>query len=75
LPEALLWSFFAQLASALRTVHASGLACRCIGPHHVLVTSGSRLRIGGIGIMDVLEHDQVSLKGESWGFFAFLDLD
>lgn len=58
-PEALLWSFLAQLASALRTVHACGLACRCVGPHHVLVTSGSRLRIGGIGVMDVLEHDQV----------------
>jgi hypothetical protein len=72
-PEALLWSFVAQLASALRVVHGCGLACRCVSPAHVLVTSGSRVRIGGLGVLDVLEYDQVCrglLEGASVKVFS-----
>ena len=57
--ENLLWSYLTQLSSALRVVHVSGLAVRCLSPAHVLVTSGSRVRIGGLGVVDVVEYDQV----------------
>ena len=40
-------------------MHVAGLAARCVGPAHVLVTSGSRVRLGGLGVVDVLEYDQV----------------
>jgi len=58
-PEHVLWSYLIQITAAIRTVHGAGQACRCIGPAHILVTSGSRIRIGGIGVIDVLEYDQV----------------
>lgn len=62
--ETLLWSYLTQLSSALRVVHVSGLAVRCLSPVHVLVTSGSRVRIGGLGVVDVVEYDQVKTVAE-----------
>ena len=34
MPERLIWSYIIQLSSALRSVHASGLACRVIDSFH-----------------------------------------
>ena len=56
--ENLIWSFIIQLTSALKTVHASGLACRNIHPSKIIVTSTNRLRISQCGILDVLTHEQ-----------------
>lgn len=36
--EDILWSYICQLVSALRVMHAQGLACRCIYPSKILVT-------------------------------------
>lgn len=42
MPERLIWSYIIQLSSALRTVHAAGLACRVIDPSKVLLIGNSR---------------------------------
>lgn len=57
MPERLIWSYIIQLSSALRSVHASGLACRVIDPSKILLIGNSRLRINGCGIFDVLSFD------------------
>jgi hypothetical protein len=54
LPENVLWSFLLQLVSALRYVHALGLACRVVHPSKVLLTGKNRLRLNGVGVCDVL---------------------
>eukprot|EP00548_Thalassiothrix_antarctica_P018757 CAMPEP_0194197236 /NCGR_PEP_ID=MMETSP0154-20130528/77092_1 /TAXON_ID=1049557 /ORGANISM="Thalassiothrix antarctica, Strain L6-D1" /LENGTH=791 /DNA_ID=CAMNT_0038921889 /DNA_START=92 /DNA_END=2467 /DNA_ORIENTATION=+ len=38
LPESILWSCVVQAFGALRTVHASNLACRTLQCHHILCT-------------------------------------
>ena len=53
--ENLIWSFIIQLTSALKTIHASGLACRNIHPSKIIVTSTNRLRISQCGVLDVLK--------------------
>jgi len=63
-PEALVWSYLVQLGSCVRLVHQRGLALRCVSAQHVLVTSGSRVRIGGAGVVHVLEADQVKSLAE-----------
>ena len=42
MPERLIWSYIIQLSSALRMVHAAGLACRVIDPSKILLIGNSR---------------------------------
>jgi PAB-dependent poly(A)-specific ribonuclease subunit 3 len=42
LAEDVLWSFTAQLLSALRSIHQAGLACRVIHPSKILITGKNR---------------------------------
>ncbi|KAI9317732.1 hypothetical protein BX666DRAFT_1857342 [Dichotomocladium elegans] len=58
-PENTLWSYIIQIASAIRVVHSAGLAVRNIDATKVLVTSKHRLRIQGIGVLDVLSSDVI----------------
>lgn len=57
LPESLIWRYVVQLTSALRCIHAAGLACRVMDPTKILVTDQSRIRINGVGVFDVLGYD------------------
>ncbi|XP_067663719.1 PAN2-PAN3 deadenylation complex subunit pan3-like [Haliotis asinina] len=57
LPESLIWTYVVQLSSALRAIHATGLACRALDPTKILVYSKSRMRLNCMGIMDVLTFD------------------
>lgn len=45
--------------SIIHSVHASGLACRCISPERVLLTGPDweRVEVSGSGLADVLEYD------------------
>ncbi|PRW58104.1 PAB-dependent poly(A)-specific ribonuclease subunit 3 [Chlorella sorokiniana] len=54
--EEQLWSYLVQLTSALRCIHSAGLAARpgCLMPSKVLVTSTGRVRIGSLGVPEVL---------------------
>lgn len=42
LSESTIWSYIIQLTGALRVIHSSGLACRCLDPSKVLLTGLSR---------------------------------
>ncbi|KAI5734324.1 hypothetical protein M8J77_005118 [Diaphorina citri] len=59
LSESTIWSYIIQLTGALRVIHSSGLACRCLDPSKVLLTglSKSRLRLSGVCVSDVLTFD------------------
>jgi hypothetical protein len=54
LSEKVLWSYIVQLGSAIKTIHNSGLAVRCLELNRILVTGTNRIRIGGVGVLDVL---------------------
>jgi PAB-dependent poly(A)-specific ribonuclease subunit 3 len=41
-PETVLWSYITQLASAIKTIHSSGLAARMIEPTKILSTNKNR---------------------------------
>ena len=64
LPERLLWSFICQLTAGLRAVHDAGLSFRGVHAAHVLVTGHNRVRLGGAGVVDVLESDSAKPLAE-----------
>ena len=57
LPEHALWSYLCQLLLAARAAHAAGLALRCVSTRSVLRTPDGRVRVGGMGIRDVLSFE------------------
>lgn len=57
LPEAVIWNYVIQLTSALRVIHAAGLACRTLDPTKIILTGRSRLRLSCLAITDVLTFD------------------
>ena len=53
-----IWSYIAQLLSALKAIHGKGLACRALHASKVIVTGPNRVRIGAAtGVLDVLAFD------------------
>ncbi|KAF8473436.1 hypothetical protein BDZ91DRAFT_770578 [Kalaharituber pfeilii] len=62
-PETVLWSYMVQIASALRTIHQSGLAARVIDASKILLTTnGTRIRLNCCGMMDVIHPDTRSVQ-------------
>ncbi|KAG1765162.1 hypothetical protein EV702DRAFT_1213722 [Suillus placidus] len=57
LPEATLWSYMTQIASAIKVVHEAGLAVRMVDATKIMVTGKNRIHIGSCGIADVLMYD------------------
>lgn len=57
LDEQVIWSYIVQLSSALRAIHAAGLAARIVEPSKLLVTSKNRIRLNACGIFDVIAYD------------------
>lgn len=57
LPEPIIWNYVIQLTSALRVIHAAGLACRTLDPTKIILTGRSRLRLSCLAITDVLTFD------------------
>ncbi|KAI9104855.1 hypothetical protein DFS34DRAFT_645550 [Phlyctochytrium arcticum] len=55
--EKILWSFLIQMLSALKAIHAAGLAARVIEPSKIIVTGKHRIRLNCCGIVDVLSYD------------------
>ncbi|CAJ0596625.1 unnamed protein product [Cylicocyclus nassatus] len=55
--EWLLWSYVIQLSSALRAVHANGLASRCIDLSKILVHGKSKILLSCGGVADLLAPD------------------
>lgn len=56
--ETILWTYVTQIASALKTIHASGLAARIIDTSKILVTGKNRIRLNGCAIIDVVQYEQ-----------------
>ncbi len=57
LSEKMLWSYIGQLVSAVKMIHASGLACRVMEPSKILITGKNRLRINCCGLFDMISFD------------------
>ncbi|KAG1402636.1 hypothetical protein G6F60_005576 [Rhizopus arrhizus] len=53
--EKMLWNYIVQISSAIKTVHSAGLACRNIELNRILTTRNDRLRLSGLGILDILQ--------------------
>jgi PAB-dependent poly(A)-specific ribonuclease subunit 3 len=49
LPENEIWSIIMQITAGLRTIHASGLACRTLDPTKIVLI-GKRIRLSFLGI-------------------------
>ena len=58
LDEGFVWTYVIQLSSALRTIHAAGLAANTVDPSKILVTGRSKILLNCCGIMDVLAFEQ-----------------
>ena len=57
LPEQSVWSYIAQVASAIKSIHSNGLAARVILPSKTIITSKNRIRLNGCGILDVVQFE------------------
>jgi PAB-dependent poly(A)-specific ribonuclease subunit 3 len=57
-PEAELWGYIVQLASALKTIHEGGLAAQTVIASKVLVTSKNRIRLSGCAVLDIVQYEQ-----------------
>lgn len=55
--EWLLWSYVIQLSSALRAVHANGLASRCVDLSKILVHGKNKILLSCGGVADLLAPD------------------
>ncbi|KAJ3192239.1 PAB-dependent poly(A)-specific ribonuclease subunit 3 [Irineochytrium annulatum] len=55
--EKVIWSYVAQIVSALKTIHSAGLASHAMDPTKIILTSRNRIRLNGCGIYDVLNYD------------------
>ncbi|EPS41328.1 hypothetical protein H072_4858 [Dactylellina haptotyla CBS 200.50] len=71
--EHMLWSYIVQIASALKTIHAAGLAARTIQPNKILLTNKNRIRINCCSIFDVLhfENGRPLLELQQDDYIAF----
>lgn len=56
-PEKVLWSYLVQLSSALRVIHKSKLAARCIDITKVILTDKNRIRLSACSVLDVLHFE------------------
>lgn len=55
--ESLLWNYIVQITSALKTIHAAGLAARVVDASKILVTGKNRIRLNGCSILDVVQFE------------------
>ncbi|RPA83043.1 hypothetical protein BJ508DRAFT_77975 [Ascobolus immersus RN42] len=56
--EAQIWNYMVQISTALKTIHAAGLAARLIDATKILITGKGRIRLNACSILDVLAPDQ-----------------
>jgi PAB-dependent poly(A)-specific ribonuclease subunit 3 len=57
IPEHVLWNYSVQIASAIKAVHSSNLAVRCMDPSKVLVTDKTRIRLNACSVLDVVQFE------------------
>jgi len=62
LPESVVWAYIVQLTSALRQIHALGLAYRAMDLTKIIKTGQNRIRLGSISIKDLLAGSQDDIQ-------------
>ncbi|KAE9379831.1 hypothetical protein N431DRAFT_432215 [Stipitochalara longipes BDJ] len=55
--EQVLWSYIVQLASAIKAVHGTNLAVRCLEASKVILTEKNRVRLSGCAVLDVVQFE------------------
>lgn len=55
--EPILWGYICQIANALRTIHSSKLAARCIELSKIIVSEKNRIRLSACSILDVVQFE------------------
>jgi PAB-dependent poly(A)-specific ribonuclease subunit 3 len=60
--EAVTWIYIAQVANALKAIHSTGLAARCIDVNKVVLTDENRVRLNGCAIDDLFDKRPLSLE-------------
>ncbi|TQW12261.1 poly(A)-binding protein-dependent poly(A) ribonuclease [Cordyceps javanica] len=55
--EAVLWGYISQIANALKAIHSSNLAARCIDVSKILLTGKNRVRLNACSILDVVQFE------------------
>lgn len=74
IPEPLLWSYIIQITSALRAVHANGIACRIVHPSKVLITGRNRIRLSSACVLDVLQYAEGQMSPAAISHYQQEDL-
>lgn len=76
--ETVLWSYTVQISLALKEIHQSNLAARCIDPSKVILTDKNRIRLNACAVLDVVEFELarplVELQQEDFHKFGKLVL-
>lgn len=64
IPEATLWGYICQITNALKAIHSSGLAARCLELSKIILTDKNRIRLAACSILDVVnfESDKRTLE-------------
>ena len=52
-----MWSYMVQISSAIKAVHGSSLAVRCIDPSKIILTDKNRVRLNACSVLDVVQFD------------------
>ncbi|PHH69929.1 hypothetical protein CDD80_6370 [Ophiocordyceps camponoti-rufipedis] len=55
--EPVLWSYIAQIANALRAIHAANLAARCVDASKIVLTDKNRVRLNACAVLDVVQFE------------------
>lgn len=55
--EAVLWSYISQIANAIKAIHSSNLAARCIDVGKIILTGKNRIRLNACAILDVVQFE------------------
>ncbi|KAM7201406.1 PAB-dependent poly(A)-specific ribonuclease subunit PAN3 [Naviculisporaceae sp. PSN 640] len=58
--EPVLWSYICQIANAIRAIHSSNLAARCIELNKIIITDTNRIRLSACSILDVVQYETSS---------------
>lgn len=56
-PENVIWGYICQIANALKTVHSSKLAVRCLEPSKIIISDNNRIRLSACSILDVVQFE------------------
>lgn len=55
--ESVMWAYISQIANALKSIHNTGLAARCIDPSKIILTDKNRIRLNACSVLDVLQFE------------------